>query len=115
MVCLYFVTFTGLHLFLVCFEVLACDKLQSGTRHLWIFVFLPLFLLSVVCIGVALWALRYERPFEVVYFLNFLLLQGADCYSSLQMELFFAANLLQLIFLPLKLVTVLANKKDYQL
>nr|CAG4648008.1 EOG090X087A [Moina brachiata] len=74
---------SSLHLFLICFEVLACDKMQSGIRHLWIFVFLPLFLLSVVCIGVALWALKFERPFE--------------------MELFFAANLLQLIFLPLKL------------
>nr|CAG4637118.1 EOG090X087A [Ceriodaphnia reticulata] len=73
---------SSLHLLLAFFEVLACDKLQSS-RHIWVLVFLPILFLSIVCIAVSIWALKHERPFEV--------------------ELFLAANLLQLIFIPLKL------------
>nr|CAG4638534.1 EOG090X087A [Cyclestheria hislopi] len=72
----------SLHLLLLLFEVLACDKLESG-RHLWILVFLPLFSLSVICIAVCIWALKHERPFEL--------------------ELFGAVNLLQFIFIALRL------------
>nr|CAG4643299.1 EOG090X087A [Ilyocryptus agilis] len=72
----------SLHLLLLFFEVLACDKLESG-RHIWVLVFLPLLFLSVVCIAVSIWALKHERPFEI--------------------ELFGAVNLLQLIFIALRL------------
>nr|CAG4649441.1 EOG090X087A [Scapholeberis mucronata] len=71
-----------LHLFLACFEVLACDQLHSS-RHLWVFVFLPLLMLSITCIGTSIWTLKYERSFEA--------------------ELLLAVNLLQFIFIPLKL------------
>ncbi|XP_046440062.1 transmembrane protein 185B-like [Daphnia pulex] len=73
---------SSLHLLLAFFEILACDKLQTS-RHIWVLVFLPMLFLSIVCIAVSIWALKHERPFEV--------------------ELFLALNLLQLIFIPLKL------------
>ena len=54
----------GVHILLLLFEILVCDKLESG-RHMWVLVFLPLFCLSVTCIGLSIWALRNSRPFEV--------------------------------------------------
>ena len=54
----------SLHLLLLFFEFLACDKLQSK-RHIWVLVFLPLYFLSIICIAVSIWALKHERPFEV--------------------------------------------------
>ncbi|KZS05400.1 Transmembrane protein 185A [Daphnia magna] len=80
---------SSLHLLLIFFEVLACDKLQSS-RHIWVLVFLPVLFLSIICIAVSIWALKHERPFEV--------------------ELFLAVNLLQLIFIPLKLDGVITWK-----
>lgn len=56
----------GLHLLLIFFEVLACDKLQSS-RHIWVLVFLPMLLLSLLCIAISIWALKHERSFEVFY------------------------------------------------
>lgn len=54
----------ALHLILLMFELLACDKLQSG-RHLWILVFIPLIFISVVSIAVCIWAVKHDRSFEV--------------------------------------------------
>jgi len=56
----------SLHLLLLFFEVLACDKLESY-RHIWVLVFLPLFFLSIVCIAVSIWSLKHERSFEVLF------------------------------------------------
>nr|CAG4645614.1 EOG090X087A [Lynceus sp. MCZ IZ 141354] len=72
----------ALHLLLLLFELLACDKLESG-RHMWILVFLPLLFLSIVSVAVCIWSVKYERPSEA--------------------ELFAAVNLLQFIFLALRL------------
>nr|CAG4634868.1 EOG090X087A [Alona affinis] len=72
----------SLHLLLLFFEFLACDKLESK-RHIWVLVFLPLYFLSILCIAVSIWALKHERPFEI--------------------ELLGAVNLLQLIFIALRL------------
>lgn len=68
----------ALHLILLMFELLACDKLQSGSdklqssadkiqagRHLWILVFIPLIFISVVSIAVCIWAVKHDRSFEV--------------------------------------------------
>lgn len=55
----------ALHLILLMFELLACDKLQSG-RHLWILVFIPLIFISVVSIAVCIWAVKHDRSFEVI-------------------------------------------------
>lgn len=43
----------ALHLILLMFELLVCDKLESD-RHLWILVFIPLIFISVVSIAVCI-------------------------------------------------------------
>ncbi|CAI9731785.1 Hypothetical predicted protein [Octopus vulgaris] len=73
---------TGMHLLLLMFEILACDNLENKT-HSWILVFIPLIFMSVVSIGICIWAVKNERSFE--------------------MELFCAVNILQFIFLALRL------------
>lgn len=55
----------ALHLILLMFELLVCDKLESG-RHLWILVFIPLIFISIVSIAVCIWAVKHDRSFEVV-------------------------------------------------
>ncbi|CAG0883698.1 unnamed protein product [Cyprideis torosa] len=72
----------ALHLLLLMFELLVCDKLESG-RHLWTLVFVPLVFISILCVAVCIWAVKHDRSFE--------------------MELFCAVNVLQFIFLALKL------------
>ncbi|XP_063219739.1 transmembrane protein 185B [Bacillus rossius redtenbacheri] len=72
----------ALHLILLMFELLACDKLESG-RHLWILVFIPLIFISIVSIAVCIWAVKHDRSFEL--------------------ELFCSVNILQFIFLALRL------------
>ncbi|KAG5325453.1 T185B protein, partial [Pseudoatta argentina] len=72
----------ALHLILLMFELLVCDKLESK-RHLWILVFIPLIFISIVSIAVCIWAVKHDRSFEL--------------------ELFCAVNVLQFIFLALRL------------
>lgn len=54
----------ALHLILLMFELLVCDKLESS-RHLWILVFIPLIFISIVSIAVCIWAVKHDRSFEV--------------------------------------------------
>ncbi|XP_063409275.1 transmembrane protein 185A-like [Mytilus trossulus] len=77
---------TGLHLLLLMFEILACDNLETE-HHSWILVFIPLMFMSVVSIGICVWAVKNERSFE--------------------MELFCSVNILQFIFLSLRLDKVI--------
>lgn len=72
----------ALHLILLMFELLACDRLTLG-RHLWVLVFIPLIFGSVVSVGACVWSVKHDRSFEL--------------------ELFLAVNALQFVFLPLKL------------
>lgn len=75
---------TGMHLLLLMFEILTCDKLQSNREQvLWILVFIPLIFMSIISIGICVWAVKHERTFE--------------------MELFCSVNILQFIFLALRL------------
>ncbi|PSN41790.1 Transmembrane protein 185B [Blattella germanica] len=55
----------ALHLILLMFELLVCDKLESG-RHLWILVFIPLIFISIVSIAVCIWAVKHDRSFETL-------------------------------------------------
>jgi Transmembrane Fragile-X-F protein len=55
----------AMHLILLMFELLACDKLESG-RHLWILVFIPLLFISIASIAVCVWAVKHDRAFEVI-------------------------------------------------
>jgi hypothetical protein len=62
---------TGLHLLLLMFELLACDKLNSERQQmLWILVFIPLFCIAIASIGLCVWALKHGRTFEVRMFLH---------------------------------------------
>lgn len=72
----------SLHLILLMFELLACDRLTSG-RHPWVLVFIPLIFGSVASVGACVWSVKHDRSFEL--------------------ELFLAVNALQFVFLPLKL------------
>lgn len=78
------------HLLLLMFELLVADNMQSWEtshsnqpRHLWILVFVPLVFVSIISIAICIWSVRHDRSFEL--------------------ELFCAVNVLQFIFLALKL------------
>ncbi|XP_052759667.1 transmembrane protein 185B-like [Mya arenaria] len=77
---------TSLHLMLLVFDILACDNLQTEA-HSWMFVFIPLMFMSIVAIGFCVWAIKNERSFEL--------------------ELFCSVNILQFIFLALRLDNVI--------
>ncbi len=70
------------HLLLLMFELLVADNLESH-RHLWILVFVPLVFVSLISIPICIWSVRHDR--------------------SVELELFCAVNLLQFVFLALKL------------
>lgn len=77
---------TSLHLMLLVFDILACDNLETS-NHSWMFVFIPLMFMSIVSIGFCVWAIKNERSFEL--------------------ELFCSVNILQFIFLALRLDNVI--------
>ena len=57
---------TGMILQLFMFEILVCDKLERD-QTLWVFVFIPLIFMSIMSIGICVWAVKHERSFEVSY------------------------------------------------
>ncbi|XP_035207072.1 transmembrane protein 185B-like isoform X2 [Stegodyphus dumicola] len=71
-----------LQVLLLMFEVLVCDKLENN-RHWWILVFVPLIFISIISVVVCIWAVKHDRSFEL--------------------ELFCSVNILQFIFLALRL------------
>lgn len=86
------------------FELLVCYKLDAEGNILWLFVFIPLFFESLLSILVCVWSLRREKSFEV----NFWCFDSVKCvYEQIvfffQFELFFSVNVLQFVFLALKL------------
>ncbi|KAJ2951828.1 hypothetical protein O0L34_g13991 [Tuta absoluta] len=72
----------AIHLILLMFELLVCDQLTTG-RHVWILVFIPVIFISIVSIAICIWSVKHDRSYEL--------------------ELFCAVNILQFIFLALKL------------
>lgn len=72
----------AVHLLLLMFELLSADNLEYH-RHMWILVFVPLIFVSMISIGISVWSVRHDRSFEL--------------------ELFCAVNILQFVFLALKL------------
>jgi len=87
------------HLLILMFWLMCADNLEnydsvSGSihtnhlrtvapRHLWVIVFVPLVFVSIISIAVCIWSVRHDRSFEL--------------------ELFCAVNVLQFVFLALKL------------
>lgn len=56
----------ALHLILLMFELLVCDRLSSVTsRNLWVLVFIPLIFGSVASVGACVWSVKHDRNFEV--------------------------------------------------
>lgn len=54
----------GIHLLLLTFEVLVCDRVERGT-HFWLLVFMPLFFVSPVSVAACVWGFRHDRSLEV--------------------------------------------------
>uniref|UniRef100_A0A914XAS8 Transmembrane protein 185A n=1 Tax=Plectus sambesii TaxID=2011161 RepID=A0A914XAS8_9BILA len=82
----------GEHMLLLTFELLACYKLEiepiqalpdHQTQPMWIIVFVPLFFECTISIVICIWSVRQDKSFEF--------------------ELFFSVNVLQFVFLALKL------------
>lgn len=76
----------SLQLLLLMFELLVCDKMESG-RHLWTLAFIPLLFVSLLSVAITVWSLKNERAFEL--------------------ELFCAVNVLQFLFIALRLDNLL--------
>lgn len=56
----------GIHLLLLMFEVLVCDRIERGT-HFWLLVFMPLFFVSPVSVAACVWGFRHDRSLEVSF------------------------------------------------
>lgn len=54
----------GIHLLLLMFEVLVCDRIERG-NHFWLLVFMPLFFVSPVSVAACVWGFRHDRSLEV--------------------------------------------------
>jgi len=56
----------GMHLLLLMFELLLCDKIESqGTGNMWILVFTPLFFAAPVAVAACIWGFKHDRSLEV--------------------------------------------------
>ncbi|XP_037544349.1 transmembrane protein 185-like [Nematolebias whitei] len=72
----------GLHVLLLMFEVLVCDRVARGD-YFWLLVFMPLFFVSPVSVAACVWGFRHDR--------------------SLELEVLCSVNILQFIFIALRL------------
>ena len=54
----------GLHVLLLMFEVLVCDRVARGA-YFWLLVFMPLFFVSPVSVAACVWGFRHDRSLEV--------------------------------------------------
>uniref|UniRef100_A0A915JAL3 Transmembrane protein 185A n=1 Tax=Romanomermis culicivorax TaxID=13658 RepID=A0A915JAL3_ROMCU len=75
------------HFLLLIFELLVCFKLDFDSNLLWLFVFVPLLFQSLLAIPICVWSQKKGRNYEF--------------------EIVFAVNVLQFVFLALKLDAVL--------
>ncbi|XP_045659791.1 transmembrane protein 185A isoform X1 [Ursus americanus] len=95
----------GIHLLLLMFEVLVCDRIERGS-HFWLLVFMPLFFVSPVSVAACVWGFRHDRSLEVPKEPE---RKGWDPELSLgyekevQLEILCSVNILQFIFIALRL------------
>jgi hypothetical protein len=75
------------NLLLFIFELIACEKLNATRSTPWSICFIPLYILSLVSIGTCIWSIRYDRSYEI--------------------ELFCSLNILQFVFVSLRLDNVI--------
>ena len=78
----------SLQLLLLMFELLVCDKLENNRSTLWTTAFIPLLFVSLLSVAIVVWSLKHDRAFEL--------------------ELFCALNVLQFLFIALRLDNLLS-------
>ncbi|XP_076843475.1 transmembrane protein 185A-like isoform X2 [Brachyhypopomus gauderio] len=77
----------GIHVLLLIFEVLVCDRIERGS-YVWLLVFMPLFFVSPLSVAACVWGFRHDR--------------------SLELEIMCSANILQFIFIALRLDKIIS-------
>lgn len=70
----------GLHVLLLMFEVLVCDRVERGD-YFWLLVFMPLFFVSPVSVAACVWGFRHDRSLEVPESVLFVRVCVCDIYS----------------------------------
>ena len=55
----------GIHLLLLMFEGLLCDKIERNGENMWLLVFTPLFFAFPVSVAACVWGIRNDRSLEV--------------------------------------------------
>ncbi|XP_072543667.1 transmembrane protein 185A-like isoform X2 [Salminus brasiliensis] len=80
----------GIHILLLMFEVLVCDRIEriSGSSQSWLLVFMPLFFVSPLSVAACVWGFRHDR--------------------SLELEIMCSVNILQFIFIALRLDEIIS-------
>jgi len=90
---------------LLVFEVLACDKLESAPENSlkWIVVFSPLIFISILSVFICIWSIKNDRSLEAGN--HRMAIPGSQPLPSfsIQMELICSINILQFIFVALRL------------
>ncbi|XP_026864517.2 transmembrane protein 185A-like [Electrophorus electricus] len=77
----------GIHVLLLMFEVLVCDRIERGS-YFWLLVFMPLFFISPLSVAACVWGFRHDR--------------------SLELEIMCSVNILQFIFIALRLDNIIS-------
>lgn len=98
----------GLHVLLLMFEVLVCDRVARG-NYFWLLVFMPLFFVSPVSVAACVWGFRHDRSLEVknlmsvekIFLINITVLIITS--NTFQLEVLCSVNILQFIFIALRL------------
>ena len=75
----------GIHLLLLVFEVLLCDRVERGS-HFWLLVFMPLFFVSPVSVAACVWGFRHDRSLEVRFRICKKVLKSKIFWSVIVME-----------------------------
>jgi len=90
---------------LLIFEVLACEKLESAPEpsFKWIVVFSPLIFISILSVFICVWSIKNDRSLEAGN--HRMAIPGSQPLPSfsIQMELICSINVLQFIFVALRL------------
>lgn len=79
----------SLHLIILMFEFLLVGRLSNENKNLWILIFIPLIVSSIVSVFFCIWAIKQQNE------------------RSFELELFLSVNALQFVFIPLKLDGIL--------
>lgn len=75
-----------IHILLLMFEVLVCDRITRSSYN-WLFVFMPLFFISPLSVAACVWGFRHDR--------------------TLELEIICSLNILQFIFIALRLENII--------